>query len=142
MAGLDTENTDTPYPIWGFRPPSPEPDTKSLDALLETLNGSARRFQTVWLWFLGLTFYLVITALGTTHSSLLLKGPQSAASLGDAAKELPYYLNTPLQYLNLQFFVFAPIIYVLFHLFLFSQWLPLVNTGCSLSNRAVSSVES
>jgi hypothetical protein len=47
MAGPDTKNAETPYPIWGFGPPSPEPDTKKLDALLASLNGSAERFQTL-----------------------------------------------------------------------------------------------
>ena len=45
MAGPDTNNTDAPYPIWGFGPPSPEPDTTNLDALIASLNGPAERFQ-------------------------------------------------------------------------------------------------
>jgi Pentapeptide repeats (8 copies) len=50
MAEPRTNNTETlPTPIWGFAPPSPEPDTKKLDALLASLNGSAERFQTLWL---------------------------------------------------------------------------------------------
>jgi hypothetical protein len=48
-----------------------EPDTKELDALLASLNGSAERFQTLWFSFLGLTPYLAITALATTHRMLL-----------------------------------------------------------------------
>jgi hypothetical protein len=64
MAGPGTNNTETPYPVWGFGPPSPEPDTKKLDSL----NGSAERFQTLWFSFLGLTLYLAIAALATTHA--------------------------------------------------------------------------
>jgi hypothetical protein len=54
MAGPGTNNSKTPYPIWGFDPLSPEPDTKKLDALLASLNSSADRFQTLWFSFLGL----------------------------------------------------------------------------------------
>jgi hypothetical protein len=70
MAGPDTNSTEAPYPIWGFGPPSPEPDTKKLDALLASLNGSAERFQTVdrvnsnillkdvFVWKIGVTLIL------------------------------------------------------------------------------------
>jgi hypothetical protein len=54
-----------------------EPDTKEFDALLASLNGSAERFQTLWFSFLGLTLYLAITALTTTHRMLLLGEPQT-----------------------------------------------------------------
>jgi hypothetical protein len=55
MAGPGTNNSKTPpYPIWGFDPLSPEPDSKKLDALLASLNSSADRFQTLWFSFLGL----------------------------------------------------------------------------------------
>jgi hypothetical protein len=49
-----------------------EPDTKELDALLGSLNTSAEPFQTLWFSFLGLTLYLAIAALATTHRNLLL----------------------------------------------------------------------
>ena len=54
-----------------------QPDTKELDALLDSLNGSAERFQTLWFSFLGLTLYLAIAALATTHRMLLLGEPQT-----------------------------------------------------------------
>jgi hypothetical protein len=72
MAGPDRKNTDAPYPIGGFSPPSPEPDTKKLDSLFASRNGSAERLQTLWFSFLGLTLYLAIAALATTHRKLLL----------------------------------------------------------------------
>jgi hypothetical protein len=79
MAGRDVKAIDAlPYPIWGFDPPSPEPDTKKLDALLDSLNGSAERFQTLWFSFLGLTLYLAIGALATTHRMLLLGEPRNS----------------------------------------------------------------
>jgi len=98
MAGPGTKDTETPYPIWGFGPPSPEPDTKKLDALLASLNGSAERFQTLWFSFLGLTLYLAIAALATTHRDLLLNNPQTLPILNIKVELLPFYVIAPLLY--------------------------------------------
>ena len=105
MAGPDTNNTDLPYPIWGFGPPSPEPDTKKLDALLASLNGSAERFQTLWFSFLGLTLYLAIAALATTHRNLLLGEPQTLPILNIKVELLPFYVIAPLLYLVFHFYL-------------------------------------
>jgi hypothetical protein len=105
MAGPDTKNTETPYPIWGFDPPSPEPDTKKLDALLASLNGSADRFQTLWFSFLGLTLYLAIAALATTHRDLLLNNPQTLPILNIKVELLPFYVIAPLLYLVFHFYL-------------------------------------
>ncbi len=105
MAGPDTNNTDAPYPIWGFGPPSPEPDTKKLDALLASLNGSAERFQTLWFSFLGLTLYLAIAALATTHRNLLLGEPQTLPILNIKVELLPFYVIAPLLYLVFHFYL-------------------------------------
>jgi uncharacterized protein YjbI with pentapeptide repeats len=105
MAGLDAKNTETPYPIWGFGPPSPEPDTKKLDALLASLNGSAERFQTLWFSFLGLTLYLAIAALATTHRNLLLGEPQVLPILNIKVELLPFYVIAPLLYLVFHFYL-------------------------------------
>jgi uncharacterized protein YjbI with pentapeptide repeats len=105
MAGPDTKNTETPYPIWGFGPPSPEPDTKKLDALLASLNGSAERFQTLWFSFLGLTLYLAIAALATTHRDLLLNNPQTLPILNIKVELLPFYIIAPLLYLVFHFYL-------------------------------------
>jgi hypothetical protein len=94
VAGLDTNNSETPYPVWGFGPPSPDPDTKTLDALLASLNGSAERFQTLWFSFLGLTLYLAITALTTTHRNLLL-GEAKALPILRAARSNPGNMARP-----------------------------------------------
>src|ERR1700727_1361585 len=69
-----------------------EPDTKELDALLASLNGSAERFQTLWFSFLGLTLYLAITALTTTHRMLLLGEPQTLPILNIKVELLPFYV--------------------------------------------------
>jgi uncharacterized protein YjbI with pentapeptide repeats len=106
MAGPGTNTTDaTPYPIWGFDPPSPEPDTKKLDALLASLNGSAERFQTLWFSFLGLTLYLAIAALATTHRDLLLNNPQTLPILNIKVELLPFYVIAPLLYLVFHFYL-------------------------------------
>jgi uncharacterized protein YjbI with pentapeptide repeats len=105
MAGPETNNTETPYPIWGFGPPSSEPDTKKLDALLASLNSSAERFQTLWFSFLGLTLYLAIAALATTHRNLLLGEPQTLPILNIKVELLPFYVIAPLLYLVFHFYL-------------------------------------
>jgi hypothetical protein len=106
MAGPNTNNTETlPYPIWGFGPPSPEPDTKKLDALLASLNASAERLQTLWFSFLGLTLYLAIAASATTHRNLLLGEPQVLPILNIKVELLPFYVIAPLLYLVVHFYL-------------------------------------
>jgi uncharacterized protein YjbI with pentapeptide repeats len=105
MAGSDTNTNAPPYPIWGFGPPSPEPDTKKLEALLVSLNGSAERFQTLWFSFLGLTLYLAIAALATTHRNLLLGEPQVLPILNIKVELLPFYVIAPLLYLVFHFYL-------------------------------------
>jgi hypothetical protein len=63
--------------------------TEDLDALLDSLNGSAERFQTLWFSFLGLTLYLAIAALTTTHRSLLLGEAQTLVSYSARRKLCP-----------------------------------------------------
>ena len=106
--GPDTNTNALPYPIWGFGPPSPEPDTKKLlDALLTSLNGSAERFpRALWFSFLGLTLYLAITALTTTHRTYLLLGEAKALPLLNIQVPLlPFYVITPLLYLVFHFYL-------------------------------------
>ena len=106
MAGPETSKIDgLPFPVWGFGPPSPEPDTKKLDALLASLNASAERFQTLWFSFLGLSLYLAITALATTHRDLLLNNPQTLPILNIKVELLPFYVIAPLLYLVFHFYL-------------------------------------
>ena len=105
MAGPDTNTNAPPAPIWGFGTPSPEPDTEKLDALLASLNGSAERFQTLWFSFLGLTLYLAIAALATTHRNLLLGEPQTLPILNIKVELLPFYVIAPLLYLVFHFYL-------------------------------------
>ncbi len=94
----------------GLRSASPEPDTKKLDALLASLNGSAERFQTLWFSFLGLTLYLAIAALATTHRNLLLGEPQTLPILNIKVELLPFYFIAPLLYLVFHFYLFMMLV--------------------------------
>ena len=106
MAGTETKNTETPpNPIWGFEPPASEPDTAKLDALLASLNSSAERFQTLWFSFLGLTLYLAIAALATTHRNLLLGEPQVLPILNIKVELLWFYRIVPLLYFVFHFYL-------------------------------------
>jgi hypothetical protein len=80
-----------------------EQDTKELDALLAALNTSAERFQTLWFSFLGLTLYLAIAALATTHRDLLLRELQVLPLVNIKVQLLPFYVIAPLLYLSLSF---------------------------------------
>ena len=123
MAGPDIKAVDAPpYPIWGFGPPSSEPDTKKLDALLASLNGSAERFQTLWFSFLGLTLYLAIAALATTHRNLLLGEPQVLPILNIKVELLPFY-------------VIAPLLYLVFHFYLLMMLALLARTAAEFDNQ-------
>jgi hypothetical protein len=82
-----------------------EPDTKELDALLGSLNTSAERFQTLWFSFLGLTLYLAIAALATTHRDLLLHELQVLPLVNIKVQLLPFYVIAPLLYLVFHFYV-------------------------------------
>ncbi len=82
-----------------------ERDTKSLDALLASLNRSAERFQTLWFSFLTLTLYLVLTAFMTTHRMLLLEEAQSLPIVNLKIGLLQFYWIAPLIYLVLHFYV-------------------------------------
>lgn len=77
-------------------------------SLLEAVNNSSDTAHTGWLIFLGILAYLMIAVAGVTHADLLMQTPV----------ELPI-LQVKIQLA--QFFQFAPIILVLFHLGLVSQ---------------------
>jgi hypothetical protein len=106
MAGPDVKNIESlPALTPSKDAPAPEPDTKNLDALLASLNGSAERFQTLWFSFLGLTLYLVIAARGTTHRDLLLNNLQILPILNVKVDLLLFYIVAPLLYLVFHFYV-------------------------------------
>ena len=77
-------------------------------SLLEAVNRSSDTAHTAWLIFLGIMAYLMIAVAGVTHRDLLL----------ERAVQLPI-LGVPIPLV--QFFQFAPIFLLLFHLGLISQ---------------------
>src|SRR5215510_4373199 len=88
---------------------SPEADTPvNPYSLLEAVNASSDTAHTGWLIFLAIMTYLVIAVAGVTHEALLLETPV----------QLPI-LQVKIQLK--QFFQFAPIVLVLFHLGILSQ---------------------
>lgn len=97
-------------------PDTRETDTKDLDALLNSLNGSADRLQTLWFSFLGLTLYLAITAAGTTHRMLLLREPQTLPILNIKIDLLAFYF-------------IAPPLYLVFHLYVLLMLMLLARTA-------------
>jgi hypothetical protein len=106
MAGPDIKNIEAlPAPSPGKETATPQPDTKNLDALLDSLNGSAERFQTLWFSFLGLTLYLAIAAQATSHRALLLEEGQTLPILSIKVGLLPFlcYHARALPHLSLLF---------------------------------------
>lgn len=77
-------------------------------SLLEAVNNSSDSAHTAWLIFLAILAYLTVAVAGVTHRDLLLETPVSLPILG---------VNIQLA----EFFQFAPIVLVLFHLGLVSQ---------------------
>ncbi len=77
-------------------------------SLLEAVNDSSDTAHTAWLIFIAIMTYLMIAVAGVTHKALLLETPL----------ELPILqVQIPIT----QFFQFAPVVLVLFHLGLIAQ---------------------
>ncbi|MEQ8825513.1 MAG: pentapeptide repeat-containing protein [Filomicrobium sp.] len=77
-------------------------------SLLEAVNRSSDTAHTAWLIFMGIMTYLMIAVAGVTHTNLLLETPVALPIL---------QVDIPLT----QFFQFAPVVLVLFHLGVISQ---------------------
>ena len=88
---------------------SPESETPvNPYSLLEAVNSSSDTANTGWLIFLAIMTYLMIAVAGVTHEALLLDTP----------------VQLPILQVNIQlkqFFQFAPIVLVLFHLGILAQ---------------------
>jgi len=88
---------------------SPEGETPvNPYSLLEAVNRSSDSAHTAWLIFMGIMTYLMIAVAGVTHTILLLETPVSLPIM---------QVDIPLT----QFFQFAPVVLVLFHLGVVSQ---------------------
>src|SRR5262245_26667020 len=98
-------------------------DTRKLDpfdveALEKSLNDSAARVSTIWISFLFFSLSLLTTAATVTHRQLLL----------DQSVKLPV-LNIDLPLWG--FFFLAPILFVVFHLYVLLQVLLLERTAAA-----------
>ena len=124
MAGPDTKNIDAcRRQFRAMDRTASEPDTKNLDALLASLNTSAERFQTLWFSFLGLTLYLAIAALTTTHTD---------ATAGRAAERCR---SSTSRCQLLPFYVIAPLLYLVFHFYLLDDAALLARTAAEFENQ-------
>lgn len=77
-------------------------------SLLEAVNSSSDTAHTAWLIFIAIIAYLTIAVAGVTHRDLLLENALNLPVLGVSIQQQ-------------QFFQFAPVVLVLFHLGLVSQ---------------------
>lgn len=88
-------------------------------SLLEAVNSSSDTAHTGWLIFLGFMAYLVVAVAGVTHKDLLL-----ASDLALPILQVKINLT--------QFFLFAPIILVLFHIGITTQLVMLARKAIEL----------
>jgi uncharacterized protein YjbI with pentapeptide repeats len=98
-------------------------DPFDVEALEKSLNDSATRVSTIWVSFLIFSLYLLTTVTTATHRQLLLAEPIKLPILS---------IDLPLQ----GFFFLAPILFVIFHVYVLLQVLLLDRTATSY-NRAL-----
>ncbi|MGE0628244.1 MAG: pentapeptide repeat-containing protein [Hyphomicrobiaceae bacterium] len=77
-------------------------------SLLEAVNSSSETAHTAWLIFLAIMAYLTIAVAGVSHKDLLLETPVTLPIMQVSVQQT-------------QFFLFAPVILMLFHLGVVSQ---------------------
>jgi uncharacterized protein YjbI with pentapeptide repeats len=93
-------------------------DPFDVGALEKSVNDSAARVSTIWVSFLVFGLYLVISAGGTTHRQLFLEEPIKLSILN---------MDLPL----VGFFVLAPALFVIFHVYVLVQVLLLARTAAA-----------
>jgi uncharacterized protein YjbI with pentapeptide repeats len=106
-----------------------KPDPFDVAALERSLNDSATRVSTIWISYLVFALYLLIAIGTTTHRQLFLEEPLRLPALNI---DLPLYW----------FFLLAPILFVLLHLYVLLQVLLLGRTAAAYNeivDRAVAS---
>jgi hypothetical protein len=94
------------------------PDPFDVAALERSINDSATRVSTIWVSYLIFALYLLIATGTATHRQLFLEEPLKLAALNI---DLPLYW----------FFVLAPILFVIFHLYVLLQVLLLGRTAAA-----------
>ena len=107
----------------------PEEDEPRINpySLLEAVNRSSDTAHMGWLIFIGVMAYLMIAVTGVTHKDLLLQKPVPLPIFGI---EIP----------QVQFFQFAPVLLVLFHMGVVSQLVLLARKTLEF-DRAVGELE-
>jgi hypothetical protein len=98
-------------------------DPYDVGSLERSVNDSAVRVSTIWVAFLGLGLYLVVAVGGVTHRQLLLDEQIKLPILG---------VDLPL----VDFFLVAPALFVIFHIYVLVQVLLLCRTAAAY-NEAV-----
>lgn len=96
-------------------------------SLLEAVNNSSDTSHTGWLIFLAIMTYLMIAVAGVTHEALLMETP----------------VQLPILQVNIQlkqFFQFAPVVLVLFHIGILAQLVLLARKALEF-DRAISFLE-
>jgi len=93
-----------------------KPDPFDVAALERSLNDSATRVSTIWVSYLLFALYLLIATGTATHRQLFLEEPLNLPALN---------IDMPLFW----FFVLAPILFVLLHLYVLLQVLLLGRTA-------------
>ena len=93
-------------------------DPFDVEALEKSVNDSAVRVSTIWVSFLVFGLYLVIAAGGTTHRQLFLEEPHKLPVLD---------IYLPL----VGFFVLAPALFVIFHIYVLVQVVLLARTAAA-----------
>ena len=95
-----------------------KPDPFDVAALERALNDSATRVSTIWVSYLIFALYLLIATGTATHRQLLLEEPLKLPALN---------IDLPLFW----FFVLAPFLFVIFHLYVLLQVLLLGRTAAA-----------
>jgi hypothetical protein len=93
-------------------------DPFDVEALEKSLNDSATRVSTIWISFLIFSLYLLTAAATVTHRQLLLDQPVKLPVLS---------IDLPLR----GFFFLAPILFVIFHIYVLLQVLLLGRTAAA-----------
>jgi uncharacterized protein YjbI with pentapeptide repeats len=94
------------------------PDPFDVEALERSLNDSATRVSTIWISFLLFGLYLAVAANTVTHRQLLLEDPIKLPALS---------VDLPL----IGFFFLAPMLFVVFHIYVLLQVLLLGRTAAT-----------
>jgi hypothetical protein len=104
-------------------------DPFDVKALEGSLNGSATRVSTIWISFLVFGLYLVIAAGTVTHRQLFLEEPVKLPVLN---------IDMPM----IGFFFLAPILFVVFHVYVLLQVLLLGRTAAAYEKAVEFNVKS